>query len=74
MVMRMSDVPANPLWEIRIILTKTTIAGTGHNWKSHPEASRGPLSESPLGAPIFWGCAFFLDRAGACAPLGANVC
>ena len=26
--MRMSDVPANPLWEIRIILTKTTIAGT----------------------------------------------
>ena len=26
--MRMSDVPANTLWEIRIILTKTTIAGT----------------------------------------------
>ena len=26
--MRMSEVPANPLWEIRIILTKTTIAGT----------------------------------------------
>ena len=72
--MRMSDVPANPLWEIRIILTKTTIAGTGHNWKATQRLLGVPCPNHPWELQFFGDAHFFLDRAGACAPLGANVC
>ena len=45
--MRMSDVPANPLWEIRIILTKTTIAGTCRKLSKPDELLGVPCPNDP---------------------------
>ena len=57
--MRMSDVPANPLWEIRIILTKTTIAGTGHNWKATQKLLGVPCPNHPWELQFFGDAHFF---------------
>ena len=57
--MRMSDVPANPLWEIRIILTKTTIAGTGHNWKATQRLLGVPCPNHPWELQFFGDAHFF---------------
>ena len=73
--MRMSDVPANPLWEIRIILTKTTIAGTGHNWKATQRLLGVPCPNHPWELQFFGDAHFFwIEQVHArhWVPMSAN--